>query len=45
MYNFLLRYLPPWLAEVLLVLWYAVLIVLVLLLASQDPGDFRYGRM
>lgn len=45
MYALLLRYLPPRAAQVLLVLWYALLIAAVLLCAGDAPGEFRYGDL
>ena len=45
MYGFLQSFLPRWLAEGLLILWYAALIALVLLLFDVAPGDFRYGHI
>ena len=45
-YVFLRRYLPPWLAGTLLVLWYALLLLLVLRAAWLLPeGEFRYGDL
>ncbi len=32
-------------ADALIVLWYALLMVLVLLYAMESPGVFRYGNL
>lgn len=45
MYAFLRRHLPRWLAEVVLVLWYVVLLTLVILLSGSPAGEFRYGLL
>ncbi len=45
MYSWLRRYLPSRLAELLLILWYAGLILLVLHCLGFAPGDFRYGQL
>ena len=45
MYGFLLRYMPPWAAEVVLILWYIVLIVMILRALDAPSGEFRYGDL
>jgi hypothetical protein len=45
MYGLLLRYLPPWAAETVLVLWYLLLIALLLLALDAPSGEFRYGDL
>lgn len=45
MYAFLRRHLPPWLAVVVLVSWYALLMTAIWLCWSAPVGEFRYGRL
>ena len=42
MYSFLKRYLPSPMADVLMALWYVVLILAVLYCASAPQAEFRY---
>jgi hypothetical protein len=45
MYDFLCRYLPDWVAEILLVIWYLLLIIAILKCLQVPPGEFRYGNL
>jgi hypothetical protein len=42
MYGFLKQYLPGLMADVVMALWYVLLILAVLLCASEPQADFRY---
>ena len=42
MYGFLKRYLSGPMADVLMALWYVLLILTVLYCASESQADFRY---
>ena len=42
MYGFLKRYLPGPMADVLMALWYVLLILTVLYCASEPQAEFRY---
>lgn len=45
MYAVLRRFLPPWLAEAVLIAWYVALLTLVVLLSRTPAGDFRYAQL
>jgi hypothetical protein len=45
MYPFLCRHFPVWLANLLMVLWYALLIILVCRWFLFSDSDFRYRRI
>jgi hypothetical protein len=45
MYALLRRFLPPWLAAAVLVLWYTALILLVWHCSTAPAGEFRYGNL
>ena len=42
MYGFLTHYLPSPMADVLMALWYVLLILTVLYCASEPQAEFRY---
>lgn len=42
MYGFLKRYLPGPMADVLMAIWYELLILAVLYCASEPQAEFRY---
>ena len=42
LYGFLCRWLPPMVAQILMAVWYLVLLVLVFLWFFITPGEFRY---
>ena len=42
MYGFLKRYLPDLMADILMALWYVLLILGVLYCASEPQAEFRY---
>ena len=45
MYQFLVQFLPPLIAEIVLVAWYAVLLLLIVLFFNSVPGNFVYGAI
>lgn len=45
MYGWLRSHFPKPAADLLIVLWYALLMGLVLLYALEPPGVFRYGNI
>ena len=45
MYQVLSAYLPRPLAEIVTALWFAILILLVLIFAYVPQAEFRYGNM
>lgn len=45
MYPFLRRYLPPMIADILMALWYAVLLYLTLYCAFEPQAEFNYLRL
>jgi len=42
MYDFLLKYFPKTTADILIVAWYAVLMILVYLFYTTDVAQFKY---
>lgn len=45
MYGWLREHFSKRMADLLIVLWYALLMVLVLLYAMEPPAVFRYGNL
>ena len=44
-YNFLSAYLPTTVAKLVVALWFAILILLVLVFAFVPQAEFRYGNI
>ncbi len=42
MYDFLLKYLPPRWANIGMIFWYTLLILMILYLFRVEGADFRY---
>ena len=45
MYSFLLGHLPRFWANLVMVLWYLLLIILVIAFSSYQQADFRYAKV
>ena len=43
MYDLLLRFLPRQIANVALIIWYAILLLLIFLAWDLPQAEFRYG--
>lgn len=44
MYQLLLRFIPPYLANCIMVLWYWILILHIIYYSGIEQADFRYAN-